>query len=254
MWELYDELIRPIPDTLQPARLFQNEYITLAQFGSHAGGTITNNIDTIEPVIADGNYDSLSWKETASLIKSWNLKEASLGAAAINAFYNQDGKIRQHIDSRQDLQIGQEQNPFAALSSRFDGKKIATIGHFCFAEPYIQNTTAETHIIELYPEKGDYPLSACECFLPEMDYVMITGYTLINKTLPRLLELAKNAYVVLVGCSVPMAPALFDFGLRELDGSVLTEFEKTRFFAEETGHVAMLKTGQRLRFMKKYDA
>ena len=73
---------------------------------------------------------------------------------------------------------------------------------------------------------GDYPDSACEYILPEQDYVFITGMTLVNKTLPRLLQICRDAKVSLVGPTVPLSPVLFGHGADNLSGFVCTEPER----------------------------
>ena len=53
--------------------------------------------------------------------------------------------------------------------------------------------------------------------------MLITGSTLINKTLPHILDLCENAYTILLGPSVPMCPALLDFGIDRLAGMAVTD-------------------------------
>ena len=67
-------------------------------------------------------------------------------------------------------------------------------------------------------EAGDVPDPACEYVIPGADYLFMTGVTLINKTAPRLLDLAANATTVFVGPSVVMAPFLFRWGVDMLAG------------------------------------
>ena len=63
---------------------------------------------------------------------------------------------------------------------------------------------------------GDYPDSACEYLLPEMDFTIITGSAFINKTLPRLLQLSRHA--VILWPSTPMSRSILDYGAKELSG------------------------------------
>jgi len=65
--------------------------------------------------------------------------------------------------------------------------------------------------------------------------VFITGSTLINKTLPRLLQLSRNAFVTLLGPSTPMAPCLFKYGIDMLAGTVVYEREKVWSLIRESG-------------------
>ena len=69
-----------------------------------------------------------------------------------------------------------------------------------------------------------------------MDMVFITGCTVGNKTLPRLLRLAKDAYTVVTGPSTPMTEALFGFGADALCGFCATdEGACLRAVADEQG-------------------
>ena len=64
---------------------------------------------------------------------------------------------------------------------------------------------------------------------PAPTTLFMTGVTLINKTAPRLLDLAANATTVFVGPSVVMAPFLFRWGVDMLAGSVVADPDKARF-------------------------
>ena len=48
--------------------------------------------------------------------------------------------------------------------------------------------------------------------------MIMTATTIINKPVDRLLELAKNAFVIMVGPSTPMIEELLDFGINVLAG------------------------------------
>jgi uncharacterized protein (DUF4213/DUF364 family) len=66
------------------------------------------------------------------------------------------------------------------------GKKVAVVGHFSLVEKQL-GCKCSLSILEREPEGTDFLDSACEYILPEQDFVFITGMTLTNKTLPRLL-------------------------------------------------------------------
>ena len=68
--------------------------------------------------------------------------------------------------------------------------------------------------------------------------VVITGSAAVNKTMPRLLELAKNARVVLTGPSVTLCPGLMELGIDRLYGLAITEGEEMlRSIVEKRGSV-----------------
>jgi uncharacterized protein (DUF4213/DUF364 family) len=71
------------------------------------------------------------------------------------------------------------------------------------------------------------PVSAAEIVIPEAQVVAITGMTLLNHTFEELLSLCDpDAYVILLGPSVPLSPVLFDWGVDILCGSVVTAFDE----------------------------
>lgn len=245
MWELYDSLIEPIPDDVRIEDYLTGNHWTSVTAEGCMGVVGTNPLQTI--VRNQKSILEMSWREAAELIKSWNFAEASIGAAAVNAFYNhqenierlaQEGTVRQRSD----------EEAFFAHKEDIKGKKVATIGHFCFAMKYLKEA-GEYVILERDPVEGDYPDSACEYVLPDMDYVFITGFTLVNKTLPRLLELSKTARVILVGPSVPLASRLFDFGVEELAGTLITDKKLTTGLIKEGDHKAVIRSGTPVRLI-----
>jgi uncharacterized protein (DUF4213/DUF364 family) len=180
-------------------------------------------------------------RDLAEAAKSWNFVEAGLGVAAINAFFNfpdheQVAKALEHEDT----------DGFIAWRNRAAGKKAAVIGHF----PHLERTlgdVCELSVLEKRPVSGDYPDSACEFLLPHQDLVFATGVTVINKTLPRLLDLSRKTGLILVGPSVPLSFRLFDFGVRDLQGFVVTDPALCRaaITGENTG-VCIFDAGKRV--------
>ena len=129
------------------------------------------------------------------------------------------------------------------------GKKVAVIGHF----PYIEKKLGEKCtlvILERDPEEGDYLDSACEYLLPEQDYVFITGMTLTNKTLPRLLTLTQNAKAVMVGPSVPVTPTLFRFGVDTMAGFYVTDCELAKGLIAQAAHTEVFQSGCRITYSR----
>ncbi len=55
--------------------------------------------------------------------------------------------------------------------------------------------------------------------------VVITGSASVNKTMPRVLELSRNALTILTGPTVPLCPALFGLGIARLNGQAIVEPE-----------------------------
>lgn len=217
MWNLYDTLLDPIPEGI---------LVTGAALGSHWISVCTDegglglgmriNSTTIPPALK-GDYTGMTLKTLAEQAKSWNFIEAGYGVAAINAYYNHPKRASALGIDLTCPSLANE--AFQKYRDTIAGKKAAVVGHFPYLERLLSPVCALS-ILERRPQAGDYPDPACEYLLPEQDYVFISGSALINKTLPRLLQLCRG-YTVLVGPSVPLAPELFRFGAADLSGFVV---------------------------------
>ncbi len=163
--------------------------------------------------------EGLTAREAAGAVRSWNLLEASEAMAVINAFYNTSERLKE-------LGALCDYDRSCTKGMETVGKKIALIGHMSL-QPEALNGASEVYIIERSPKSGDYPDSACEYLLPACDIVIMTASAAINKTLPRLLELSKNAKTIIIGPTTPMCPELRTLGISRLSGMVVRD--KTAF-------------------------
>lgn len=163
--------------------------------------------------------EGLPVREAAQAVLSWNMEEANEGMAVINAFYNTPENAARLC------------SPSPLPASLFDGidltgKVVGVVGHLVcpgrIPEAALDGAR-RWFTLERSPRPGDYPDSACEFLLPEADVVVITGSAAMNKTMPRLLELSRNADVIITGPSTPMCPALLPLGIRRLCGLVVTD-------------------------------
>jgi uncharacterized protein (DUF4213/DUF364 family) len=121
---------------------------------------------------------------------------------------------------------------------------VAVIGHFRGLEKIA--SVCDLAILERRPQPGDYPDPACEDILPRSDFVFITGVTLINKTLPRLLALSRNAFVCLVGPTVPLDPRLLEMGVSLLGGLVVDAPDAVFPVVQEGGQRHIFASGTRM--------
>ncbi len=154
----------------------------------------------------------------ARALLSWNLEEASEGMAVVNAWFNTEENA---------LSMGGYYTESALSGLDLREKTVGFVGHLVRHSSETEALLAPakaSYILEREPKDGDYPDSACEYLLPECDTVVITGSAAINKTLPRLLELSRNAEIVLTGPSVTLCPGLAEtFGIRRLNSQVITK-------------------------------
>ena len=214
MWEIYDRLIEGIPEDLRVTACVSGSNWTMVRSGERCGTAMTvRGHNAVDRLPIDVNNATL--KETAALAKSWNFRLATIGMAAINAWYNtmEHARALGHKDEKDENGM----NAFDYMVEGLAGKKVTMIGHF----PNIEKLTegkAGIRILEREPSGADFPDSACEYLLPESDAVIITGSAFTNKTMPRLLELSRNAMTCVVGPSTPVSSILFDYGVDLISG------------------------------------
>lgn len=240
MWKIYDDMIDTIPDDLTVLDCMVGLHWTLVRSQSGTGAAMTlkggQEGNTYRDIIG------LPLKTLAASIKSWNMMDASLGQAAINAALNTRNNIE--VLTGQPLDPGadpEQADGFARFMPEIKGKKVAVIGHF----PHIDSLKpiCRLSILERMPQGDDYPDPTCEYILPAQEVVFITGTAFINKTMPRLIELSQTARIILIGPSVPISPVLFNYGVDTLAGTVLFDEELVWRAVKQGGKMKAFKSG-----------
>jgi uncharacterized protein (DUF4213/DUF364 family) len=218
--DIYRDLVADIPLGLPVTSCVAGLVWTLVEAGGHGGLGITLQDGVYESVLP-GRIGGVEARWLAERIVSWNMFEASLGLAAVNSWHNRRDKLEELL---QRPLVDDRGSPlFERLSRRFEGGSVAVVGHFPHLGPLRRR--CRLTILERRPSPGDLPDQASEYVLGNQDCVCITGSAVVNKTLPRLLELSGSAYVALIGPSVPLAPLLFDYGVDLLAGAVVLDHE-----------------------------
>ncbi|BCV21592.1 DUF364 domain-containing protein [Moorella sp. Hama-1] len=240
MWEVYDELIAAVPPDLQVEECIVGLNWILVR--SRGTGLVMTPLEGHPRIKLAGGIKGMPVRELAGYIKSWHNFEAALGLAAINSVLNTPEQV-EGLCGRS-LSSQPQVNAFTYFQEQVKGKRVTVIGHFPDLESLARN--CKLTILERRPREGDLPDPACEYILPEQDYVFITATTLINKTLPRLLELSRRAWVILVGPSTPMTPALFHHGVATLAGTVVVEPKMIQRVVQEGGCLEIFKRGGRM--------
>ncbi len=213
--EYYDVLQRGLPDTLTVKDLVHGISWTAAVLSDgRTGVAMHTGGETVPRMFA--SIAGLPLSEAGKAVMSWNMEEASEALAAVNAWYNTAdcGFLAENAKTLDGIAV--------------EGRTVGMVGHMLGHS----NITAELlapaeklYIMDREEKQGAMPDSACEYVLPCCDLVIITGSAAINKTLPRLLELSRDAEVVLAGPSVSCCPALLDLGIRRLNGRIITDPE-----------------------------
>lgn len=235
-WELYDKLIEGIPDDVLVRDYCLGLAWSYVESEAGMGVSYTCRGGATKPT-DKRNFCGLPLKELAKLSKSWRFEEATLGIAAMNSWYAQPGLLDElgskvTYDEPIELPDGSihKQDAFEVMRPKIEAvnnAEVVVIGHF----PHVDRIEEYAHLTVLERNcrsELDTPDPACEYILPSADFAFITGVTLENKTAPRLLELAKDVFVTMVGPSVVMAKPLFDAGADIAAGSVVLDPERAR--------------------------
>lgn len=212
--DYYDILINGITDELYVSRIVHGKSWIAAELSDGRYGIAMRHELESRSRLFD-SLVGLPARTAANAVCSWNLLEASEGMAVINAFYN----TPEHMDK---LGVRCSFDKSCTHGMMTEGKKIALIGHLSL-QPGALNGASEVYIIERSPKPGDYPDPACEYLLPDCDIVIMTASAAVNKTLPRLLELSRDAQTIIIGPTTPMCPELKALGISRLSGMVVRD-------------------------------
>ena len=149
--------------------------------------------------------DGVMLRDLAVLALRRDELAAAIGMAAINAHFNRPDLVGSDDDGLTD-------------TARSAGPTVV-IGRF----PGLDDKLPDALVIERNPGPRDLPEAAADRVLPTASRVIITASTLANRSLPRLLALARRADVSLIGPGTPLAPCLFAHGIATLAGFVLDQ-------------------------------
>lgn len=186
-------------------------------------------------------------KELSTWIRSWDSYQATVGMAVINSTINAASSLPAKAQP-----ISMEGSANLAIFEHFlpliRGQKVAVVGRYPGLSRYEEQVSMT--VIERQPNSQDLPDPASEYILPEVDWVFLTATSIPNKTFPRLVELARNAKLVLMGPTVPWLPELANMGIDYLAGVAVTHPERLRQTVAEGGGVRIFETGIQYRVLK----
>lgn len=252
-WNLYDTLIADIPEDIQVIdyALGVNWSFLEAECGSGVAYTLSGGAKSSNR----HDFRGRSLKEVAAFSKSWKFEEATLGVAALNAWYGRmdnlvamgamfdehcekgscaecSDKIRSAKNCQRSTDAFDFYKPQIKGFKNRNGRlaKVVVVGHF----PHVEDISEYANLTVLERncrDEWDTPDPACEYVIPDTDYVFMTGVTLINKTMPRLLRLSANSTSAVVGPSAVPSPVLFEYGLDTIAGRCVIDPERARFSA-----------------------
>jgi uncharacterized protein (DUF4213/DUF364 family) len=173
-------------------------------------------------------------EELARMALSESLLEAVIGMATINSLLETDGVS------------GMELNAGDLIMKKGEGKRVAIVGHFPFT-PKVREKAKELWVIEKNPKEGDSNEASAKKLIPQADLVAITGTSLTNHTIENLLSLCDPAaFVILIGDTAPLSPALFEFGIDAISGTRVVDPELTLRYVSQGASFRQIKKGIRL--------
>ncbi len=166
--------------------------------------------DCCELMKRAGHLTELSALELARLALSWDMRSRIVGVAALNALSQLCLGIR---TNRIRISKGNIANHLAVK-----GDVVAVVGNMVPMVEKLGAKAKKIYVLERTLELRDdrtLPDTAAEEVIPECDVVLITGTSIVNGTVDRLLELSKNAReVALVGPTAGILPTvLFEHGV-----------------------------------------
>ena len=238
-WNLYKKLVEGVPDDIAVKDVcIGNHWVMIeAESGCGMAMNVSGGRGTY------GLYPNalhMSLRDLAAQCASWNFLEASVGVAALNAWYStpENATAAGMLIEEKGVNDG-----FELYRGLCQGKKVTVVGHF----PLIERLADECQlsILERNPQAGDFPDPACEYIVPHQDFLFCTGITLTNKTMPRLLQLSNRPQTstILVGPSVVPAPVLYDYGVDCMAGSVITDPERAKAAVLQAATSSIFKQG-----------
>lgn len=165
--------------------------------------------------------------------KDENLAKASIGVAAMNAVLHKD------------ITDYDKKNFMDAIDIK-PGETFGMIGNFHPIANKVSKMTDKIYIFERNGVEGKniYPDWEIDKHLPKCDVVVITGTSIINKTIDHILENSKNAReIYILGPSTTMCPQVFKkYGVKALAGSIVTNPKKVlEVISQGGGTMAMKK-------------
>ncbi len=135
--------------------------------------------------------------QSAQMLAATNPVDAAVGLATVNAVLNQD-----------------VEGDNCDLLERLDIKEDDTVAMVGYFHPFVANLKDRCNLM-IFERKpvapGVLPDWSAERLMPDATVVILSATTFVNKTIDRLLQLARPARsVAIAGPSTPLIPELFE--------------------------------------------
>ncbi|HLF97662.1 MAG TPA: DUF364 domain-containing protein [Methylococcaceae bacterium] len=213
---------------------------TLVESDNAAGLAMSPGGEALRTLNWPGTLVGRPLPELARWVKEWDPFQAALGMAACNAAIN----TRRCLPPGEILEPRQDGDNNLAVFRHFlpelTGKRVVVVGRYPGLDRFAAAHGLDLTVLERRPGPNDLPDAACEYLLPQAEWVFLTASSIPNKTFPRLMELSRDATVVLMGPTVPWLAEFHHFGVdylagveiadRAAPGQIVAEGGGTRLF------------------------
>jgi uncharacterized protein (DUF4213/DUF364 family) len=189
------------------------------------------------PIPEAGRLLQYSGQQLAEGLRSESSLEASIGMAAFNALLDVNEGACTEVNAED------------VIIERGQGRRVAIVGHFPFVER-VRQVAGECWVVELDPRPGDVPAERSAEVLSQADVVALTGTTLINHTFDTVMAVCRpEAFVLLMGPSAPLTPALFETGVGAISGTRVIHIEKLLPLVEQGATFRQIKRSGAVRLL-----
>ena len=133
-FDLYDLLIDGIDTAETVTRTFMGQCWTAVETEKSFGMAMTTPVDTA-PRMYEKDFIGMPLAELAKAAKSWNLREAGFGMAAVNAYYNTPKRLEA-------LGAYEPFENYCTDGVDLQGKHIGVVGHLNMPESVYQQASS----------------------------------------------------------------------------------------------------------------
>ncbi len=239
---IYETILGQIPEAVVVEQLCLGLTWTWCRTAQGIGfaqspGVATRTLDFPGSVAGSRASDIAAW------LQSWNPFEATVGAAAANAVINRPGNELMALATPIEGATPANLAVFEHFRPCLERRKVVVVGRYPGLDSVLEGL--DVSVLERQPGERDLPDPAAEYLLPQADLVFLTATSLINKTFPRLAELASGAVTVLMGPSTPWLAEIADHGIDYLAGVVPVDSERAAAIAAAGGGTRLFGDGVR---------
>ena len=177
--------------------------------------------------------------DLSKMAYSESILEAAIGMATINSLLEVD------LDSCVEL------NAAEVILRKGENKNVAIVGHFPFLGK-VREKAKSLWVVEKNPREDDFNEADADRLIPQADVVALTGTSLTNHTLDHLLGLCRaEAFIIMLGDTVPLSPVLFDYGVDVLSGTRVVDTELVLKCVSQGANFRQIKGTSRLTMFRE---